>query len=189
MDCIPRLLTVASAALLALGFGTAANQGSQHHPGLSDPTSTTAVVGAVSSFPPATAPIAAPTTTTANDALVPPTARCGQWWGLALDVGWHVDSMLELDYIMWRESRCDPTQHNTTRNEDGSTDIGLMQINDWSWCLPTRWYPGGYLQTIGVLTTVGCSELFDPATNLRAAKAIHEYHQRQGQEGFEAWEI
>jgi len=186
MDFIPRLLAFASASLLLLGFETV-EQGQQPATG-----TTTTVVAGGTSFSPATTTttttIATPTTT-ANDAMVPPTARCGQWWGLALDLGWHADSMPTLDYVMWRESRCDPTQHNTTLNPDGSTDIGLTQINDRSWCLPTRWYPDGYLQTVGVLTTVGCNDLFDPATNLKAAKAIHEYHTEQGQNGFGAWEL
>lgn len=183
MDFIPRLLAFVSASLFVFGFETA---GLGQQPAT---TTTTTVTVGVSSFSPAVTTTVATPTTTVNESMVPPTARCGQWWGLALELGWHAESMPDLDYIMWRESRCDPTQHNTTRNRDGSTDIGLTQINDRSWCLPTRWYPNGYLQTIGVLTTVGCEQLFDPATNLKAAKAIHDYHVGQGQQGFKAWEI
>ena len=62
-----------------------------------------------------------------------------------------------------------------------------LQINDRSWCLPTRWYPDGYLQTLGILTKVGCGELFDPATNLKAAKAIHDYSQETNGNGFKPW--
>ena len=184
MDFVPRLLAVMSAALFVLGFESAGGS-TDRQPA---PSTTVTVAAGVTSFSPAaTTTIAAPTTT-ANDEDSAH-ARCGQWWGLAQDSGWHADSMPTLDYIMWRESRCDPTQHNTTRNKDGSTDIGLTQINDRSWCLPTRWYPNGYLQSVGVLSKVGCDELFDPATNLKAAKAIHDYHQQQGQRGFEAWEL
>lgn len=32
-------------------------------------------------------------------------------------------------YIAWRESRCDPSAHNKTRNSNGSQDYGLLQIN------------------------------------------------------------
>lgn len=179
MDFVPRILAGISALLAMLGMGLV------HIP--STPVLSPTVINKVgvvsSSFPtPTTQP---PTTTTvalAGD-------HCGQWWGLALQVGWQPEEMATLDYIMWRESRCDPTQHNTKLNADGSTDIGLTQINDRSWCLPTRWYPMGYLQSVEVLSKVGCEELFDPATNLKAARAIYEYHQQQGQRGFEAWEI
>lgn len=179
MDLIPRFMAAASAALLTLGVGLA------HNPPTPVPSPTTIAteVAVVSSF--STATTQSPTTTTP----VLAGAECGQWWGLALQVGWEKQDMETLDYIMWRESRCDPTQHNTTLNKDGSTDIGLTQINDRSWCLPTRWYPNGYLQSVGVLSTVGCEQLFDPATNLKAAKAIHDYHTAQGQQGFEAWSL
>ena len=128
-------------------------------------------------------PVSVPTTTT------PPGARCPQWWGLAAEAGWHADSMPTLDYVIWRESRCNPAAHNTTLNRDGSTDIGLTQINDRSWCLPTRWYPGGYLQSVGVLSTVGCEQLFDPLTNLKAAKALYDYSQNTKGEGFQPWNL
>jgi len=175
MEYLARVLGAASITLLALGITKA--------PQATAPTitSTTVVVSSTTVEP--------TPTTTANGAMVPPAARCGQWWGLALDLGWHADSMPTLDYLMWRESRCDPTQHNTTLNKDGSTDIGLTQINDRSWCLPTRWYPNGYLQTIGVLTKVGCDELFDPAINLEAAKAIHDYSKKHNGNGFQPWGI
>lgn len=175
MEYIPRLLGTISVALFA--FATTSTPQT-----VSAPTTTTAVIVAPTTTQPAT-------TTTTNESKVPATALCGRWWDLALELGWHAESMLDLDYIMWRESRCDPTQHNTTRNKDGSTDIGLTQINDRSWCLPTRWYPKGYLQTIGVLTKVGCNELFNPATNLKAAKAIHDYSKQHNQTGFEPWGI
>lgn len=172
MEYAARLLGAASVALLALGMSDA--------PQATAPviTSTTVVVSSTTVEP--------TPTTTANDE-VSAHARCGQWWGLAQDMGWHADDMPTLDHVMWKESRCDPTQHNTTLNRDGSTDIGLTQINDRSWCLPTRWYPNGYLQTLGILTKVGCGELFDPATNLKAAKAIHDYSQETNGNGFKPW--
>lgn len=178
MDLIPRILGLITATLLLVGVESVDYIGSAPQPAT---TTTTTTVTGVSSFPPVTTQ--PPTTTIAVK------GQCGQWWGLALELGWQPEHMETLDYIMWRESRCDPTQHNTTLNKDGSTDIGLTQINDRSWCLPTRWYPSGYLQSVGVLSTVGCEQLFDPRTNLLAAKAIHDYHTSQGQRGFEAWEI
>lgn len=178
MDLIPRILGLITATLLLVAVESMDYIGSAPQPAT---TTTTTTVTGVSSFPSVTTQ--PPTTTTI------PNGQCGQWWGLALELGWQPEHMETLDYIMWRESRCDPTQHNTTLNKDGSTDIGLTQINDRSWCLPTRWYPSGYLQSVGVLSTVGCEQLFDPRTNLLAAKAIHDYHTSQGQRGFEAWEI
>lgn len=179
MDFVPRILAAVSASLLTLGVGLAHNP-----PTPVSPSTTIREVAVVSSFHTATTQ---PPTTTTTTVLAG--AKCGQWWGLALQLGWQPEHMETLDYIMWRESRCDPAQHNTTLNADGSSDIGLTQINDRSWCLPTRWYPNGYLQSVGVLSTVGCEQLFDPETNLKAAKAIHEYHVSQGQRGFEAWEL
>ncbi len=179
MDFVPRILAAASALLLTLGVGLA------HNPPTPVPSPTTIrEVAVVSSFHTATTQ---PPTTTTTTVLAG--AECGQWWGLALQLGWQPEHMETLDYIMWRESRCDPNQHNTTLNADGSSDIGLTQINDRSWCMPTRWYPNGYLQSVGVLSTVGCEQLFDPATNLKAAKAIYEYHLSRGQQGFEAWSL
>jgi hypothetical protein len=139
----------------------------------------------VSSFSPAATSTIAPVPTTTTAETAP--RLCGQWWGLALQAGWTQDQLPTLDYVMWRESRCLADRHNTTLNGDGSTDIGLTQINDWSWCLPTRWYPDGYLQTVGVLTTVGCAQLFDPYTNLLAAKTIHDYSQETNRNGWQPW--
>jgi len=175
MDFIPRLLGAISVVLFAIGI---TDRNSASAP-VTIPTTSVVVITTTTTIEPAP-------THAANDSI-PPTSRCGMWWGLATQLGWHADSMPTLDYVMWRESRCDPTQHNTTRNKDGSTDIGLTQINDRSWCLPTRWYPKGYLQTIGVLSTVGCNELFDPATNLKAAKAIYDYSQEHNDNGFQPW--
>jgi len=75
--------------------------------------------------------------------------------------------------------------HNTTLNADGSTDIGLAQINDRSWCLPTRWYPAGYLQTLGKINY--CKDLFDPYLNLVAAKALYDYAEKTNGNGFTPW--
>jgi len=119
----------------------------------------------------------------------PADAHCPQWWATAREAGWTDDLLPTLDYVMWKESRCQPEQHNTTLNKDGSSDLGLTQINDRSWCLPTRWYPNGYLQTVGILTTVGCEQLFDPYTNLAAAKALHDYSKEANGNGWQPWRL
>ena len=117
---------------------------------------------------------------------VPKDAYCPQWWAFARQAGWKGNQMETLDYIMHRESRCRPKAHNTTLNKDGSTDMGLTQINDRSWCLPSRYYKNGYLQSLGIIKY--CEDLFDPLTNLRAAKALYDYSQENGS-GFRPWGI
>lgn len=179
MDLIPRILAAVSATLFFVGvsYGDEPSQ---------EPAKTRGAEQSVTGVMVSTTQ--APTTTT-SVYIIPPMARCGQWWVLALEAGWQEEELETLDYIMWRESRCQPEAHNTTLNRDGSTDIGLTQVNDRSWCLPTRWYPNGYLQTIGVLANVGCEELFDPLTNLRAAKAIHDYAKETSNDGFSPWGV
>ncbi len=117
--------------------------------------------------------------------LAKPDALCPQWWDLAVAAGWLVKDLPTLDYIMHRESRCRPKAHNTTLNRDGSTDIGLTQINDWSWCKPTRWQPKGWLQAQKVIDL--CEDLFDPYTNLRAARTLYDYSESKSGNGFQPW--
>lgn len=178
MEWIPRLLALVSTTLALVAFrgGEAASP--------APAPSTSAPIASQAMPEPTVTP-----TTTANDAVIPPTARCGGWWGSAVEAGWEPEDLETLDYVMWRESRCDPSQHNTTLNRDGSTDIGLTQVNDRSWCLPTRWYPNGYLQTVGVLRNVGCEELFDPIINLKAAKAIYDYSKEANGNGWQPWQL
>jgi len=54
-------------------------------------------------------------------------ARCGEWWPLAIEVGWTVDDLPRIDEIMWAESRCQPDAVSPTR------DYGLMQVNRKVW--------------------------------------------------------
>ncbi len=174
MEWIPRFLAITSTALALLAFRGA----EETTPSLPTPTPVTTLI---------TLPIAPETTTTTVP--VPSDALCPQWWPLAIEAGWTDGLLPTLDYVMWRESRCLPDQHNTTLNKDGSSDMGLTQVNDRSWCLGTRWYPNGYLQTIGVLNYVGCNELFDPYINLKAAKAIYDYSLRENDAGWQPWSI
>ena len=118
---------------------------------------------------------------------VPLTARCPQWWQLARSIGWYGKSLHTLDVIMYRESRCFEKAHNKTLNSDKSTDLGLLQINDRTWCIPSRYYPKGYLQTVRILKE--CKDLFRPEVNLLAAKALYDYSKEKGGTGFEAWNL
>ena len=171
MDFIPRLLAITSATLALVAFRGAEAQ--------TPPPPTPSPVTTLR-----TPPIASQTTTT-----LPPDALCPQWWPLAIEAGWTAEQLPTLDYIIHRESRCQPEAHNTTLNRDKSADIGLTQINDRSWCKKTRWYPNGYLQTVGVLAYVGCDELFNPYLNLKAAKAIYDYALRENENGWQPWDI
>jgi hypothetical protein len=175
MDWLPRLMAGVSATFALVGLWGVP----ESTPATPTPTPVTALI----TLPIASEPV--PTTTLP----VPADAHCPQWWGLAVEAGWTVDLLSTLDYVMWRESRCQPTAHNTTLNRDRSADVGLTQINDRSWCLPTRWYPNGYLQTIGVLPTVGCEQLFDPYLNLASAKAIYDYAQETHGNGWQPWKL
>jgi hypothetical protein len=176
VDLITRFLAVTSATLAVIAF-----QARPETPPTQPPTPTTTTL--------LEAP--RPLSVVPSNTLPPPPAdaQCPQWWGLAREAGWTDDLLPTLDYVMWRESRCDPTQHNTTLNKDGSTDLGLTQVNDRSWCLATRWYPEGYLQTIGTLTTVGCEQLFDPYLNLLSAKAIYDYAEETNGNGWQPWRL
>jgi len=93
--------------------------------------------------------------------------HCPQWEAEAIRQGWPIDQLDRLDHVMWRESRCDPTQHNP--DDPGSGSYGLLQLNS-HWCAPSRYWPDGWLQTNGGIDT--CDDLFDPAVNLRAAVLI-----------------
>lgn len=122
------------------------------------------------------------TTTSTTTPASPLDAACGQWWSLARDVGFTSDEMSTLDRILYRESRCDTTQHNRTDPNGGSH--GLTQINGF-WCQPSRYYPLGYLQTVGVLRD--CADLYDPVTNLRAAHALVAYSRSVGLCSWSQW--
>ena len=97
---------------------------------------------------------------------------CPQWRELALSVGWRIQNLSTLDILMHRESRCRPGALNSTLNRDGSSDYGLMQINDKTWCLPSKYASRGYLQAKKILKN--CDELLIPATNLVAALAVYK---------------
>ena len=112
----------------------------------------------------------------------PPRTLCEQVFDTAKAIGWPVDQLGMVVAIAQRESRCTPKAHNTTLNRNKSTDIGVMQINDKTWCLPSKYWPNGYLQAYGLITE--CNDLFDLETNLRAALAIYRYSN-----GWRAWSL
>jgi hypothetical protein len=115
-------------------------------------------------------PTTTSTTTTTTVALVttttitaPADSHCPHWYGIALDAGWPESEWARLDYVLWRESRCDAEVHNKLDPATGS--YGGVQINGF-WCRKTT----SWLRTENVLDD--CTDLFQPATAMRAALAI-----------------
>ena len=94
---------------------------------------------------------------------------CPQWARLAQRVGFTQAQYRQLDYIIWRESRCAPKAVNTNFHGDGrvTKDWGLTQVNDFSWIT--------FLRNRKIVTK--SSELLSPVKNLRAAKALFDYSQ------------
>jgi hypothetical protein len=119
-----------------------------------------------------------PTSITKHDMPEPvdisASALCPQWWQTAVDVGWRESLLPTLDYLMWRESRCDPAQHNTDDPMGGSR--GLVQINGF-------WTP--WLASRGIVKRSG--GLFGPQRNLRSALAIYNYADARYGNGFGPW--
>lgn len=110
------------------------------------------------------------TTTTVPKKQAPYGSNCPDYYELAIESGWDENEWEKLDYIIWRESRCQPEVHNKQDPAGGSR--GLIQINGF-WCRPSRYYPEGYLQSQDALNE--CSDLFDPQTNLEAGLVIYNY--------------
>ena len=106
-----------------------------------------------------------------------PKSLCEQVFDTAKAIGWPADQLGMLVAIAQRESRCQPNAFNA--NDTVGQSYGTMQVNDF-WCLPSRYWPNGYLQAHGLLTK--CTDLFDRETNLRAALAIYRYSN-----GWRAW--
>jgi hypothetical protein len=119
--------------------------------------------------------------------VIPPDARCGQWWQMLLDAGWKEADLPMADRIMFRESRCNPAAHNrndpTTINQIKGS-LGLFQINLF-WLSKTTSYPNGYLQTFGVANRP--IDLFVPVINARAALALFDYSESRNGCGWAPW--
>jgi hypothetical protein len=85
--------------------------------------------------------------------------------------------------VMHKESRCIPTVFNGADPNGGS--IGLFQINMF-WCKPSRYFKDGWLQTQGIVRN--CDDLYDPWTNMVAAKAIYDYSvEHNDGNGWQPW--
>lgn len=107
-----------------------------------------------------------PVTTTT---LVPPDALCGEWWVVALGVGWSYEDLPTLDRIMWNESRCQPDVVSATR------DYGLVQINRAVWRSDVESW--GWQM----------DDLLEPAANLAFGKYVADTAESIGWCRWEPW--
>ena len=111
-----------------------------------------------------------------------PTIKCRNHYNIIEMVSDSRDMMYEVDYIMWRESRCITSVINRKDPMGGS--IGLFQINKF-WCKPNRYTKKGFLQDAGVLTK--CKELYNPTVNAMAMMAIYDYADNRYGDGWGPW--
>ena len=119
-----------------------------------------------------------PTTTLATTPITQPDA-CQTVYDMARHVGFPEAELATVVAVAYRESRCLPDAFNGADTVGQS--YGAMQVNDF-WCLPSKYYPNGYMQAYGLLTV--CDDLFDLETNLRAALNIWRYSN-----GWRAWSL
>ena len=106
--------------------------------------------------------------------------KCPRAMALALQAGFRQSDLPKLDYIIYRESRCRPEAVGLNRRADGtvwSSDYGLTQINGYSWIT--------YLRNLKIVTK--SSQLLEPLTNLRAAKALYDYSKKEGLNPWHQW--
>ena len=108
------------------------------------------------------APIVASTTTT-----VKPLTDCQYALKLAQQAGFPLTEMGTVARIIYRESGCKSDAYNGKDTAGGS--YGLYQINGY-WCRPNKYWPIGWLQAKGLVTT--CTDLFNPVVNTNSALAI-----------------
>jgi hypothetical protein len=115
-----------------------------------------------------TIPLAAlPTTTLSTTSSTTPVTACAGALNLALSVGWPATETPTLMRVLKRESRCTASALNP--KDTVGQSYGLMQINSF-WCTPSAYWPTGWLQAKGILTT--CDQLLDPKVNLIAGLAV-----------------
>jgi hypothetical protein len=108
------------------------------------------------------APMVPLTTTT-----VKPLTDCQYALQLAQQAGWPLNEMGTVAIILYRESACQVKAFNKFDSNGGS--YGLYQINGF-WCRPSKYWPTGWLQAKGLVTT--CADLFNPVVNTNSALAI-----------------
>lgn len=124
--------------------------------------------------------IAAPTFLLSTPTIASNGFKCPKAMALALQVGFKKKDLPTLDYIIYRESRCNPKSIGHNRRTDGtvwSSDYGLTQINNYSWIT--------YLRNKKLVHK--SSDLLDPFTNLKAAKELYDYSLQHGGNQWRQW--
>jgi hypothetical protein len=116
---------------------------------------------------PQVAPAVLPSTTTTSTTLPALVTTCSQVATLALAAGLPPSELETALRVAVRESRCTSDAFNASDTMGGSA--GVYQIN-YFWCKPSTYWPTGWLQAQGILTS--CDELFNPITNTKAMVAI-----------------
>jgi hypothetical protein len=105
---------------------------------------------------------------------IPEDWLCTQWYDVSIEAGFTHDDWPAVGIIAWRESRCFPNVHNGRDPSGGSR--GIMQVNG-SW--------RRYLRERDILWDI--TELHDPLTNFRAARAIVQYDRDRGRCDWTQW--
>jgi hypothetical protein len=111
-----------------------------------------------------------------------PTIKCVEHYDIIEMVSDSKDMMYAVDYIMWRESRCNASAIN--KNDPNGGSLGLFQINKF-WCKPNRYSKKGFLQEAGVLTK--CADLYNPIISGKAMMAIYNYGDNRYGDGWGPW--
>lgn len=116
---------------------------------------------------PVVVPAVIPTTTTTTTTLPALVTTCAQVATLALAEGLPPSELETALRVAVRESRCTSDAFNASDPNGGS--YGIFQINGF-WCLPSTYWPTGWLQAKGIVTN--CDDLYTPEINTRAMVAI-----------------
>lgn len=90
--------------------------------------------------------------------VAPAGSRCPEHFGAAMQAGWAEADWSRLDYIIYRESRCQSGVYNGVGRDNS---YGLMQLN-----------MKAHRAWVGPLVGWDFSRLWDPVTNLSVARHL-----------------
>lgn len=110
---------------------------------------------------------------TTTESTAPVDSRCPEHYDAALRAGWTVEHWPRLDYIMWRESRCNQNAYNGRGRDDS---YSLLQLNMKA---HRRW--------VGPLVDWDFSKLYEPETNLRIGKVLYDKARQMYGCGWQPW--
>jgi hypothetical protein len=87
-----------------------------------------------------------------------------------------------IDYIMWRESRCNTKAINEDDPYGGS--LGLFQINQY-WCKRSKSTGEGFLKVRDIVDK--CTDLYNPKVQAEAFLEIYTYVDERWDNGWIPW--